>query len=79
MEWSKAGQQFRRVLQVGIHDAENGGVGVLPAVEDGSRQAPLPMADEQPHALVLQMNCGDNILGAVAAVVVHDQNLVGDC
>ena len=71
------GQQLRRVLQVGVHHAENRRIGVPPAVENGAGQAALAFADQQAHARVLLGDGGDDLLGSVAAVVIDDQNFVG--
>jgi predicted TIM-barrel enzyme len=66
------------VLEVCVHDAQNGCVGVLPAIEDRSGQAPLAFAHQQAHARVIERNAGYDSGGAIGAVVVDDQNLVGN-
>ena len=64
------------MLQVGVHHAHYGSIGILPAVEHGSRQSALPLADEQAYARVFARDGIDDILGAVAAIVIHNDNFV---
>ena len=45
-------QKFRWVLLVGVHNAQNRRIGVLPAVENGPGKAPLPLADQEAHARI---------------------------
>ncbi len=69
-------EDFGGVLKVGVHDAEDGGGSVLPAVEDGSGEAALALADEEADARVFACDGADEFGGAVAAVIIDDENFV---
>jgi len=69
-------KQFGRVLEVGVHDTEDGGASLLPAMEDGAGEAALAFAYEEPDARVFLRDGGDEFRGAVAAVVIDDENFV---
>jgi hypothetical protein len=64
------------MLEVGVHDAEDGGASLLPAVEDGAGEAAFTAADEEADAGVLPRDGGDEFGGAVAAVVIDDEDFV---
>src|SRR5580692_3818088 len=63
------------MLQVGIHDAKNFEVGLIPAVEDCAGEATLAFANDQPHARLPSCKGGDYVTGSIGAVVVDDKNL----
>ena len=47
-------------------------------MEYSSGQAPLPLADEQAHARIFERDGRDRCPGPIGAVVIHNQNLVGN-
>ena len=71
-------EKLRGVLEIGVHHSEDGGVGVLPAIENGSGQSTLAFADEEADAGVFKRNGGDDFSRIVWAFVVYDKNLVGN-
>jgi len=74
----QAGKKLGGVLEVGVHDAEDGGVGVLPAMQDGAGKSSRAFANQEADAGILSGYGGDDISGAVATVVVDDEDLIGD-
>jgi hypothetical protein len=64
------------MLQVGVHYAQNRGVGVLPTVKNGSRQSSLAFADQDANAGIFTRNAGNNFFCSVAAVVVDHNDFV---
>src|SRR5262249_2768001 len=69
-------QQFGGMLEVGIHDSNDGGAGVGPAVQNRPGEATLSFSDEEAHTPVLLSDGGNDLLGSIAAVVIDDQDLV---
>src|ERR1035438_8470297 len=47
-------QQLRRVLQIGVHHAQNRGIRVLPAMQNCAGQSPLPLANQQANAWIFK-------------------------
>lgn len=72
------GKKLGGVLKVGIHDTEDGGVGVAPAVENGAGEPTLALADKDVEMGIGFGEAVDELFGAVTAVVVDDENLVVD-
>src|ERR1035438_6968567 len=66
------------MLEIGVHHAQNRGVGVLPAVEDGAGQASLSFAHQQAYARILYCDGGDHIACGIAAVVIDNQDFIGN-
>lgn len=71
-------EKLRGMLEVGVHHAENGGVGVLPAIENGAGQTALAFADEEADARIFKRDGGDDFCRFVGTIVVYDKNLVGN-
>jgi len=66
------------VLQVGVHHAQNRCISVSPSGENRAGEATLAFAYEQAHARIFMVNGDDDLLGAVAAVIIHHDDLVKD-
>ena len=68
------------MLQIRIHCAQNRRIGVVPAMQDSSRQTSLTSPDKQAHPRVMFSNRRHDFGCSIAAVIVHDDNLVvGTC
>ncbi len=73
----RAGQlrkQLRWVLQIGVHDAQDAGVGLAPAIENGAGEPALAFTHDQANARIFASDGGNNAGGAVAAIVIDDDD-----
>lgn len=72
------GQELGRMLQVGIHHAEDFGIAALPAVQDRSGEAAFAAAHHQANPAI-GLGCGGNKSGcSITAIIINDQDFIED-
>jgi hypothetical protein len=61
------------MLQVGIHDSENGSIRMPPPVKNRPRQAALSLAHQEAHTGGFESDGGNDFHSPVTAVVIDDR------
>src|SRR6185437_2945139 len=68
------GKHLRRMLEVGIDDAQYAGVALLPSMRNGSGEAALAVAHQQAYTRVRLRQRANGVCDSISTVVVHDQD-----